>query len=225
VTAAGDDRGRQGWTLVERLLAVSTAVLTLAGTALGLWGAQQRVAKDDSEQRVAALRSENATLEQQLRATRGDLAQVQQELQTARSQGGQANGGSTSPATTTPGSDGASLHYAGKRLVLPDACPGFVDFDLPRVVNAGSDLLYCTYEGNTGAPYVRGALSAEAGQSPDRAHCEDSANTSPVPIMPDLRPGTTMCIRTNQQRIVWAKVVSVGVRKPLVLLATEWNTS
>jgi hypothetical protein len=143
-----------------------------------------------------------------------------------------ASGGppaSNSPSTSSNQTGNYVTVYRRRRLVLrSDNCAGgsFAELDDPSVNQSdGGDISFndCPYP-----PPVLNAADAEAiafGESATPEACEEGLRQDALQSTDKIEPGSIICVRTDQQRIVASSIVSITYSDMYIaiVLASAWE--
>jgi hypothetical protein len=120
-----DGKKRDHWTLLQKVLALLTALLTLATAAVGLWGAQARSERDD-------LQDKSNSLETELEATVEERDQLVGELERAQGRIDELEATPTTITTSTTRPLGGTVASGATPLADLDRIEGdwYVDREL-----------------------------------------------------------------------------------------------
>lgn len=206
-----DSKGARRWTLAERILAVVTALVTLAGAYLGLKATQINQAKEriqvSAENDLTALQSEIDQLRQQ-------NDQLQQEASALRSQLGLEGPTAEPQSSPTP-----SIRRSGQ-VVIASGGPG-IDLDSPpsdpQWRGSGVDIEYY-YHGRVLFSEYQGETLSLGSEKSDYATCRSKTGyRDRLSIDWDaINPGDYFCMKTSAGRYAAVRLTHADTSEVIV---------
>lgn len=204
-----DKKDQDHWTLLQKLLALLTAVLTLATAAVGLWGAQAKSERDDLQERSDGLVSELETAVDERDLAVGDLERAEARIAELEA--------SAPVATTTSTSLGGPAEGDATYLADLDLVDGswYRDRDLQI-----DGVAYLEGIRSTGIHACNNNIDAveDVEYSIDRAY---TTLTAVVGLSDESMSGLPVEIEiTGDGRALWTQSVEVGRPQPVTLDVT-----
>lgn len=206
-------KDRDGWSFLQKLLALLTALLTFATAGLGLWGAQAKAERDDLQER-------NQGLEREFDATADERDQLEADLEEAQAridelEESPRSSGPTSTTSTT-GPLGGPVTSNGTYLSELVAVDG--NWSAGELKIDGNAYLH-----GVTAPYIdscgSGDLIQEVEYSIDRGY---TSLSGVVGVSDDSASGLPIGIEiTGDGRSLWNQSVQVGQPQSISLDVTD----